>query len=138
MTFVNILDVIWSTIANSYWDIGTGVGLCPLNNYVTYKIMFINKTKRIQWITFSSVYHNNFCVFPCHIKPQQTTSLVTFDDPQLALTNKTMNREKVFKYSSDIYVWWLSLPCHLYKSLRRPYLERSKSTCFVSNVKTMP
>lgn len=83
----------------------TGVRLCPLKNNVTYKCLS-NKTTRIsnekdflQYFTIISVFSL------CHIKPEQTTSPVTFVDPHFALTNKTMNREKVFKYSSDIYVW---------------------------------
>lgn len=131
--YICILDIIWSTIVISYWDIGLGLDFVHWRIMLLINVYQIKRRVYIQWKTFSSVFHNNFC----HIKPEQTTSPVTFVDPHFALTNKTMNREKVFKYSSDIYVWWLSLPCHLYKSLRRPYLERSKSFCFVSNVKTM-
>lgn len=132
-----ILDIIWSTIVISYWDIGLGL------DFVHWRIMLLINVYQIKRRVYpmKNVFFSIsqfLCFSLCHIKPQQTTSPVTFVDPHFALTNKTMNREKVFKYSSDIYVWWLSLPCHLYKSLRRPYLERSKSFCFVSNVKTMP
>lgn len=79
----------------------TGVRLCPLKNNFTYKCLS-NKTTRI---SNEKRFLQYFTIISVHIKPQQTTSPVTFVDPHFALTNKTMNREKVFKYSSDIYVW---------------------------------